>query len=647
MLASVFPPAGSRGDDWHVFPHVTLSRSTLPWERTACESLPAHDRPPWLALLLFDNAEAPEPITVQLSSLNEATAAPAPAWPGLGGPSGPGLEPGQDGQDPVVVIDVPGSLLADLLPADLASLRYSAHARLISPLVSRFSAATTPDTVASLNRGTLSQDLVSLLTQHGLGSASALIEVEERDRRWHLKDPHASDLEIVQVQPGGLEVLGYADPAEVAVVVGSRLPRSGGRSVVHLVSIEGRYAPRGEDDCVFDAGGATDSSPVRLVSLHHWDFACLDAEKSFRRIVGALDAGSIRRPAPSLASHDTEAATTAARLRSGFVPLPHHLRRGDRTLSWYHGPALPDASPMVGAGPAALLPAEHADHLMVFDDEVGMLDVSYAAAWQLGRMTMVSREETALQLFNWKRRQAHGLHEARRAADVGFRFPLPERTGPTAARTAQDLPASVQRLLDDLTVLHHVPFAYLVPDVQMLPRESLRFFAVDPLWIECLRDGALSVGRVGRVELEADRVRHGQWPGPPEMSGLLLRSEAVGSFPGLLVEGYDSVAQGPALQQSPLDGADHPKLRCVRIERLSRDVLLCLFRGRVRMVDLHLSPETLHLGLEPPGDGHAADLHTLTKRLRLDDGAQAAVSTAESPGEARVAVRSTSRRWRP
>ena len=36
---AVFPPAGSRGNYWHHFPHVILNRSTLPWERSACDDL--------------------------------------------------------------------------------------------------------------------------------------------------------------------------------------------------------------------------------------------------------------------------------------------------------------------------------------------------------------------------------------------------------------------------------------------------------------------------------------------------------------------------------------------------------------------------------------------------------------------------------
>ena len=48
--------------------------------------------------------------------------------------------------------------------------------------------------------------------------------------------------------------------------------------------------------------------------------------------------------------------------------------------------------------------------------------------------------------------------------------------------------------LTRLHELHGVPFNYLVPDAEMLPAESIRFFQVDNNWIEALLDGAYSIG---------------------------------------------------------------------------------------------------------------------------------------------------------
>ena len=44
--------------------------------------------------------------------------------------------------------------------------------------------------------------------------------------------------------------------------------------------------------------------------------------------------------------------------------------------------------------------------------------------------------------------------------------------------------------LTRLHLLYAVPFAYLVPDIRMLPAESIRFFQVDNGWVEALLDGA-------------------------------------------------------------------------------------------------------------------------------------------------------------
>src|SRR5262249_37216212 len=61
-IHSVFPPAGSLGDHSDVLPHVTLERSTLPWERPA-NATGADENTPWLTLLVFDGEKKPTVLT--------------------------------------------------------------------------------------------------------------------------------------------------------------------------------------------------------------------------------------------------------------------------------------------------------------------------------------------------------------------------------------------------------------------------------------------------------------------------------------------------------------------------------------------------------------------------------------------------------
>jgi hypothetical protein len=203
----------------------------------------------------------------------------------------------------------------------------------------------------------------------------------------------------------------------------------------------------------------------------------------------------------------------------------------------------------------------------------------------------------AVDLFNWKRAHAHG--EQLRTAEK-FLAHLPYEK----PKTELELPETVTAWFADLALLHGIPFSYLVPDERMLPLESIRFFWVDWRWIECLLDGAFSVGRAMLVDHQRDQ-KHAKSnaktlvQNPHEIvTGLLLRSDAVRGWPGLLVDGHNAETNET---KSPL-----------RMERLSKNVLICMFAGEITAVDIHQKPETLHFGFNPfdssvPGSDYPKD----------------------------------------
>ena len=165
-----------------------------------------------------------------------------------------------------------------------------------------------------------------------------------------------------------------------------------------------------------------------------------------------------------------------------------------------------------------------------------------------------------------------------------------------------ETPPDITSWFADLAILRGVPFNYLVPDPSMLPAESIRFFRLDGLWVDCLLDGAFSIGRVTRADYEQTQVmKEGLTGGGDEdevTSGFLLRSNVVAGWPGLLVDAFD---------------ADDHRLDSRRFERLSESVLLCLFSGDVRRAEIHQRPEMLHFGLDEEGQG-------LFKKLRNAQG---------------------------
>jgi hypothetical protein len=165
--------------------------------------------------------------------------------------------------------------------------------------------------------------------------------------------------------------------------------------------------------------------------------------------------------------------------------------------------------------------------------------------------------------------------------------------------------------LTRLHLLQGVPFGYLVPDIAMLPSESIRFFQVDIGWIDALIDGAFSIGATRGTAASGAALRTATAPvvrarlhrtraavvgspesgGSPEaISGFLLRSAVVSGWPGLEVRCYADVAG-----QQPLP--------LLRLERVAPALLFCLAGGVLQRADLQEPPEGVHFGVDPAPQG--------------------------------------------
>lgn len=188
----------------------------------------------------------------------------------------------------------------------------------------------------------------------------------------------------------------------------------------------------------------------------------------------------------------------------------------------------------------------------------------------------------------------------------------------------------IQNWLAELCLLYGVPFANLAPDARMLPPESLRFFYVDPNYVEALVSGALSIGlQSSRDSLWQDSARSvlraamaralpsirakktgralaADFPTPPistTIAGLLLRSAMVADWPGLEVRGYS-------------DAAGTQPLTLLRMDRLAPDVMLCLFPSAPARVEISEPKEGLAFGYE---DDFLVDLRWVTDDHPIGD----------------------------
>ena len=182
------------------------------------------------------------------------------------------------------------------------------------------------------------------------------------------------------------------------------------------------------------------------------------------------------------------------------------------------------------------------------------------------------------------------------------------------------IPQPIARWLARLVLLYRVPFVYLVPDQNMLEKDSIRFFYLDRNWIKHLLEGACSVGRsTSRDELADSRLRRTfmdlaleqamnvrrearpetapsddappvkpKWP----LTGFLMRSPLVEGWQGLEMRAWEDSGERPSIPLAPL-----------RIDRIAPDILLCVFNGGIGRIEIKQPPEGLHFGLSALAGG--------------------------------------------
>ncbi|MEA5622216.1 hypothetical protein [Nostoc sp. UHCC 0251] len=361
------------------------------------------------------------------------------------------------------------------------------------------------------------------------------------------------------------------EETELAVVIGNRLPKPG-RNIVHLISLENYFQSQ-----------SSHPSPY-FISLKTWEFQCqgYSSESSHRfkqsltNLTSDKQGNTLRLP-QKVVNEDAEKY-----LSQGYVPLHHHLRNSENTISWYRGPLLPGPNSITL--PSTIFPAQTADRLLRYLTEIDMFDVSYAAAYQLGKLLALQDKTFSINLYNWKRQQAKSQQNSisQHLAVLFDNF--------TDSQTKMDLvPEKVKAWFAEIALLKNLPFNYLVPDPLILPQESIRFFWVDNTWLECLSHGALALGEKS-TSTQAEKQRYiankekafGQ-VFQRVVTGFLLRSAVVSEFPALNVKGF-----GKNRQQ---------QLNVLRKDNLSDTVLMYLFEGEVRSVNLSLGAEILHFGL--------------------------------------------------
>lgn len=432
--------------------------------------------------------------------------------------------------------------------------------------------------------------------------------------------PSAADLPLLahmrQVEMGDKPRAAMHGAGEFPVICARRVAAPGA-NLAFLVSLEGW------EELV---EGTLPDGPgrLRLVVLARWRFTHDPAfPHSFSGLARRLATDTLRTHSPP----GTPEAL-ARPLACGHTPMPCRTGEGGARLAWYRGPFAP--------APVAPLPVEefaHADAALIVSPEDGALTLSYAAAWQLGRLMALASPSFLAATRAFITEDA-GPREVAFRLDIFMRnhllairrewgAPAPSSTAATGDEPPDSFHAALKMIgwLKGLMLLEGVPFPYLVAGEALLSVSSLRFFHLDANWLLALANGALSLsGSATRAATRAgppmrrllSQILERCAAGPAAAldpkgelldrprTGFLLRSTLVADWPGL-----ETVVTSAPESARPL-----------RLERLAPDVLLGITEGQIVRLTLKEPPEGLAFRLpEPRADVPEPDVRGLFSPL--------------------------------
>lgn len=429
--------------------------------------------------------------------------------------------------------------------------------------------------------------------------------------------------------------LSSQEPGWFSVVVGNRLLSSSEdytKYYIHLISLEG-VLEKIED--------AKDSEKIDLISLYR--YSCTSQKrggKSFEELVKDLVYKGKKESSNFLLRKDTDFtrkdvdSKVLDRLKEGYTALNFNFLTGEKTFSWYRGPLVPLKLDRIN-GEKNFYSSSNA--ALIYDEENGIFDNSYASAWTLGRLLALSNGSFSQKLFNTKKKIHNAMgrlvdairenpellnnlddlkklvfkNSTKKLFDLIKHGIDIQEENPTIDEDKK-LEYGVNEILEKLfqsdelfeylkesefitaqteiiewfarkKLLYDVPLNYLLPNPDYLPNESIRFFYLDDNWIDALISGAFSIGVSIKKDIEILQKLKEHIKPEIIKKAQEIRDELLGKA---LLEYRKNGVCGLLLNSSIVSGwkglevegfIDKRKLNIVRMDHLSDNILLCIF----------------------------------------------------------------------
>jgi len=392
-VAGVFPPRNGHGSFDSALPHVALGRRTLPWERPlgdAYTAAPGETPYPFLALVLFEQSECEIKRDLALRDV-----VPRAVFQRLGQPADIRCD----------AVEADEQLMRDILPMP-EELQLLTHVRHVN--------VDDRELAAGDSDGFFAVVMSNRIPRDGETYSACLVSVEERTDLLPRTDvvPTRPTETFVDPEFAELADAGALSPSQLGTSItaadADRLVRFDS-DAAPIVSFDvsaplpgpGRELERESREVDFDVAklerkarqavrvGATTLHPkARLVLLHSWTFTC-EGDGTFRQLMQQLDVGMIG---------DVDEAGRLAVTDTGHIKVDVLDRLGAPEQGWYRGPLVPQPLTRDPLGPY-----HSADQARRVVADTGTENISYAAAFEVGRLLAAADARLAQELMRWRR----------------------------------------------------------------------------------------------------------------------------------------------------------------------------------------------------------------------------------------------------
>ncbi|KAI1802212.1 hypothetical protein F4811DRAFT_573201 [Daldinia bambusicola] len=251
---------------------------------------------------------------------------------------------------------------------------------------------------------------------------------------------------VRKINGQGMALAGVEDTAIFSIVVGNRSGpldnETPATMTAHLVSIEGVEQM---------SWPGSSHRYVALCSLYSWNYTVLPANTlnvpdAFEDIGRTLDV--LRAPeeiiAPLRSSSDKMQQLVSKRLDDGYTLVRYRTQTGESTVALYRGPFTPSYVPPLENLTTS---SNSGVDLQVLDKQLGIMDITYSVAWQVGR-TMALGDEAYTAALNRLRTSIHS------AAESASKLQTLKAIDDKAFRTRSDLLSEIDSAIHSLASIH-------------------------------------------------------------------------------------------------------------------------------------------------------------------------------------------------